>query len=144
MENLEQNFNIRQAVPFFMVTDMEASLQFYITGLGFMLKNTWTPRGEVEWCWLEREGVALMLQQYRKEDPKSSMPKGGGLSICFQCHDALALYKEFVSKGLSPKEPFVGNNLWDVSITDPDGYHLHFESPTDVPEETNYSEWFKK
>jgi len=143
MESSNQNFNIRQAVPFFMVTDMDVSLQFYTDGLGFTLKNTWTPRGEVEWCWLEREGAALMLQKYRKEDPKSTMPKGIGLSIWFQCQDSLALYKEFVSKGLHPGEPFVGNNLWDVSITDPDGYHLHFESPTDVPEETKYSDWVK-
>jgi lactoylglutathione lyase len=42
-----------------------------------------------------------------------------------------------------PKEPFVGNQLWDVALSDPDGYRLHFESPTDVPEETRYSEWIK-
>jgi len=36
--------------------------------------------------------------------------------------------------------PFVGNNLWVTSFTDPDGYRLDFESPTDVPEETVYSE----
>ena len=34
--------------------------------------------------------------------------------------------------------PFVGNGLWVTSVTDPDGYHLYFESPTEVPEETIY------
>jgi hypothetical protein len=29
-------------------------------------------------------------------------------------------------------------------MTDPDGYGLHFESPTDVPEETTYSEWLRQ
>jgi hypothetical protein len=67
--------------------------------------------------------------------------KGAGVAICLQCVDALALYHEFLSRGLTPKEPFVGNHLWDVSLNDPDGYSLHFESPTDVPEETIYSEW---
>ena len=110
-------------------------------GLGFTLKNTWTPRGKIEWCWLEREGVALMLQAYREDNPNLTATKGVGLSIWFQCTDALALYHEFISKGLAPKEPFVGNQLWDVSMTDPDGYSLHFESPTDAPEETMYSKW---
>ena len=30
--------NVKQAVPFFMVTDMEKSLAFYRDGLGFELK----------------------------------------------------------------------------------------------------------
>jgi hypothetical protein len=55
----------------------------------------------------------------------------------------LALYHEFTAKGVEIKEPFVGNNLWVVNFPDPDGYILDFESPTDVPEETTYSEWFK-
>jgi hypothetical protein len=33
--------------------------------------------------------------------------------------------------------------MWVVAFPDPDGYRLDFESPTDVPEETMYSEWFK-
>lgn len=42
------------------------------------------------------------------------------------------------SGGLTPRRPFVGNALWVVDITDPDGYRLEFESPTDMPEETEY------
>jgi len=30
-----------------------------------------------------------------------------------------------------------------VAFPDPDGYRLDFESPTDVPEETIFSAWFK-
>jgi lactoylglutathione lyase len=118
---MEAKPNIKQAVPFFMVTNMDASLHFYVAGLGFTLKNTWTPRGKIEWCGLEREGVALMLQEYREGNPNFTATKGAGLSICFQCADALSPYHEFISKGLAPKEPFVGNQLWDVSLTDPDG-----------------------
>ena len=62
------------------------------------------------------------------------------MSLWFQCEDALALYDEFRSRGIETAEPFVGNSLWDVKLTDPDGYNLHFESPTDVPEETKLSE----
>jgi lactoylglutathione lyase len=65
--------------------------------------------------------------------------RGVGTSLWFQCNDAVALYHEFQSRGLSPQEPFVGNAMWDTLIIDPDGYRLHFESPTDVPEETKLS-----
>jgi lactoylglutathione lyase len=136
--------NIRLAVPFFMVSDMEASLKFYVEKLGFKMTIEWTPLEKIEWCWLQRDDVSIMLQEPRnrdKFDPEG--PQGKGVSICFQCADALALYHEFTAKGVEIQEPFVGNNLWVVAFPDPDGYRLDFESPTDVPEETTYSAWFK-
>jgi lactoylglutathione lyase len=63
--NSTSNVNVKQAVPFFMITDMANSLKFYIKGLGFELKNKWEPRGTIEWCWLQLENAALMLQEYR-------------------------------------------------------------------------------
>lgn len=130
--------NVRLAVPFFMVEYIDASLHFYIDGLGFRKTKDWMPRGVVEWCWLELEGVALMLQMYRAENALEGR-RGAGVSVCFQCEDALALYRTFIARGLSPKRPFVGNNMWVVSLVDPDGYRLDFESPTDVPEETEFN-----
>jgi len=35
--------NVKQAVPFFGVTNMESSLRFYVDGLGFKMKNCWIP-----------------------------------------------------------------------------------------------------
>ncbi len=66
------------------------------------------------------------------------MPRAGvGVSVCFMCDDALALYRETQAKGLkTEKKPFVGNNLWVVHFKDPDGYDIYFESPTDAPEES--------
>jgi len=136
--------NIRLAVPFFGVRDMEASLKFYMENLGFTMTNKWAPRDKIEWCCLQRDDVSLMLQEWRdKEKFDREGPKGKGMSICFQCADALALYHEFRSRGIDIGEPFVGNNMWVVAFKDPDGYRLDFESPTDVPEETKYSDWFK-
>jgi lactoylglutathione lyase len=138
--------NIRLLAPFFLVTDMEKSLQFYIQGLGFKITNQWTPRGKIEWCWLERELVALMLQEPAKKDHlihTSPAKKGFGVSITFQCQDALALYHEFKNRSLNVSDPFVGNGMWVFQVHDPDGYLLEFESLTDVPEETNYKDWFK-
>ena len=131
--------NVKQVVPFFRVADMERSMRFYIEGLGFGMKHKWIPDDRIRWCWLELGGAALMLQEYRRESPnfpQSQGPLGLGVSLCFQCADALVLYHEYLERGLSPSEPFVGNQMWVTSLKDPDGYILEFESSTDVPEET--------
>ena len=65
---------------------------------------------------------------------------GAGVSINFICRDALALYREFRSRGVDAKRRFVGNGMWVTSMTDPDGYALHFESVTDAAEESEYVE----
>ena len=125
-----------------MVSNMEISMEFYVK-LGFEQKMDWKPNGRTEWCWLERGKVALMLQEYSK-DFHPTGTSGQGVSICFMCDDALKLYHEFLQNGLSPEEPFVGNNMWVTSLQDPDGYRLDFESATDVAEETTYSDWLEK
>ena len=138
--------NLSLTVPFFMVKDMDVSLQFYLDKLGFSLTRQWTPLGKIEWCWLQRDSVALMLQQPRDTGHwLYNLPQPGkGISTCFQCRDALALYHEFTAKGVKIQEPFVGNNMWVVAFDDPDGYRLDFESATNVEEETMYSEWVNR
>jgi lactoylglutathione lyase len=133
--------NVKQAVPFFHVTNIEASLRFYVEGLGFVLTNKWTPEGRIEWCWLELDDVALMLQEYRRDGQPRGVPEGPlgqGVSICFMCTDTLAIYHDLISRGVTAQQPYVGNGLWVTSVTDPDGYRLDFESPTDEPEDTIY------
>lgn len=139
--------NVKQAVPFFGVTNMEASLKFYAGGLGFTMKHSWipdraedNPDGRIRWCWLERGEAALMLQEWLPaRRPAGAL--GAGVSVCFMCEDALALHREFKSRGVQPrKRPFVGNRLWVVPLTDPDGYRIEFESPTDAPEESELEE----
>src|SRR6202034_814731 len=143
--------NVKQAVPFFGVTNMEASLRFYVDGLGFKMKRWWIPDqinhqddyepdGKIRWCWLELGEAAIMLQEFLPErKPKDVL--GTGVNVCFQCEDALALYRDFKSRGIQTrKRPTVGNRLWVVAVTDPDGYRMEFSSPTDAPEDTELEE----
>lgn len=135
--------NLKQVVPFLGVTDVERSMRFYIDGLGFVMKHQWVPDGKLRWCWLTRGGASLMLQEFVKEGHGGLRPEGTlgqGVSLCFQCEDAVALHREFRSRGVDAAEPFVGNAMWVTVLSDPDGYKLDFESPTDVPEETKLSE----
>ena len=134
--------NVRQAVPFLAVSNMERSLAFYLDGLGFLMTKKWIDEGKLRWCWLQVGGAALMLQEFRKQGHNSWTPQGKvgeGVTICFICEDALAFYRQAVSRGIQARRPFVGNAMWVTNVSDPDGYELSFESPTDVPEETEFS-----
>lgn len=134
--------NVRMAVPFLGVKDIEASLRFYVDGLGFAMRKCWAPEGRVRWCWLELDQTALMLQEYWKDGHPGGVPDGPlgqGACICFMCADAIAVYNAALARGLAPAVPYVGNGLWVTSFTDPDGYRLDFESPADQPEATVYT-----
>lgn len=133
--------NVREAVPFFAVAEVEASLRFYVDGLGFRLEQKWIDRGRLRWCMVRREGAAVMLQQFATEGRDSwraAGPVGEGVRICFMCTDAIAIYEELRSPRLDPTQPVVANGLWVTSITDPDGYRLDFESPTDALEDSRH------
>ena len=132
---------VTQAVPFFNVTDIEASLRFYVDGLGFVLTNHWSPAGRIRWCWLQLDKVALMLQEYVRDGDADVPPRpsGQGVSICLFCENAVEIYRDLISRGIPATRPFVGNGLWVTTVTDPDGYRLDFESPTDVLEDTVYA-----
>jgi lactoylglutathione lyase len=136
--------NLREVVPFLLVRSMERSLAFYVERLGFATRHRWVVDDRVRWCWLNRGGASLMLQEVAPPGAEGHRPldhAGEGVSTVFLCEDAPALYREFTGRGAAAEQPFVGNGLWVTVLRDPDGYKLDFESPTDVPEDTRLSGW---
>jgi lactoylglutathione lyase len=135
--------NVKQVVPFLCVSSMERSVRHYVDGLGFAIKHKWAVDGRLRWCWMSLGGASLMLQQFPTEGHDSWKPAGTvgeGVSLYFICQDAVAFYRELVSRGIQASEPQVGNGMWVTGIKDPDGSQLFFESVTDTPEETRLSE----
>ena len=135
--------NVRQAVPLFAVSNIQESVRYYVDGLGFEMTRKWMNEGHLRWCWLQHGDAALMLQEFRSEGHDSWVPQGKvgeGVSICFVCGDALAIYRDVISKGIKASKPFVGNGMWVTSLSDPDGYRIEFESATDIPEDTEFVE----
>lgn len=131
--------NVKQAVPFFNMTNIEASVRFYVEGLGFQMTKQWVDDGKLRWCWLEIGNAALMLQEFHPANvPTEKL--GVGVSVCFICEDALTIYREAKARGLAATKPFVGNAMWVTSLADPDGYRIDFESYTDAPEESELEE----
>ncbi len=131
--------NVKQAVPFFRVSNIDESVRYYVEGLGFEMTGKWIDEGKLRWCWLARGGAALMLQEFWKDGHHANVPEGKlgqGVSVCFICEDALAIYREVTSRGIKASIPYVGNGMWVTTLSDPDGYRIEFESYTDVPENT--------
>jgi lactoylglutathione lyase len=137
------NANVKDVVPFLCVSSMEESLRYYLDGLGFTIKHKWVVDEKVRWCWLVLGGAALMLQEFPNAGHDSWVPEGKvgeGMSLWFQCEDAIAIYREVTARAIAASEPQVGNSMWDTTLIDPDGYRLHFDSRTDTPEDTKLSE----
>jgi lactoylglutathione lyase len=136
--------NVTAVVPLLMVSNMERSLAFYVEGLGFTIQNRWVPDGRLRWCWMSLGGAALMLQEAvasSREKMAAAGVLGNGVSLNFSCSDALAIYRDAANRDIHTlREPQVGNLSWEVSYADPDGYRIHFSSPTDLPEETLLSD----
>lgn len=133
--------SIKQAVPFLKVSDMQASIGFYVDGLGCEIRDKWEPDGKLRWCWLTLGKAAIMLQQFPTSGHDSWTPSGKvgeGVTIVFICEDALRIYDEVRARGLDASRPFVSNGMWLTSLSDPDGYRLDIESDTDVPEGTRW------
>ena len=134
---------VREVVPFLAVAELQASLAFYVDGLGFAMEGKWVDEGVLRWCRLRRGGASLMLQQFRTsghDARRFTSAKGEGVELCFFCADAVAFYRAVRERGIAATEPQVGNAMWVTEMTDPDGYRLLFESPTDVAEETKLSQ----
>ena len=134
--------NVQQAVPFFRVSSTETSLRFYVDGLGFEMTKKWTPDGDgkVRWCWLQHGNAAIMLQEYRKEAPTPGFRKASGRRFhLLPVQGRSGSLQTFEARKIEAQRPFVGNAMWITSVQDPD-YKLEFESYTDVPEETVFSE----
>jgi lactoylglutathione lyase len=135
--------NVTEAIPFFRVSNIEVSVRYYAEGLGFRMTNTWIVDGRLRWCSLKLGGASLMLQEFPKEGHDSWVPQakvGEGMTICFVCKDAIAIYRQAIRKGLKASRPFVGNAMWVTELKDPDGYRISFESPTDEPEDSELRE----
>jgi lactoylglutathione lyase len=132
---------VHEVVPFLHPVSMEKSLAFYRDLLGFRIALAWPSNDDVRWCRLEHGHAALMLQQpgdLHQRPAGTSL--GQGLSLTFTCSNALAVYDAVVDAGVVVEEPMVGNHMWVVTLCDPDGCRIEFESPTLDPEESKLSD----
>ena len=113
------------------VTDVEASLRFYVNRLGFTNPWRYEEDGRVRVAQAERQGCALILADQWPEKV------GKGL-IFISLNDTAeaqiaaldALRAEFEAKGVPVKDGRWGYRI--VVVDDPDGNQLFFNYPKEI------------
>ena len=122
------------ARPVLHVTDVEASLRFYVNRLGFTSSWRYEEDGRVRVAQAERQGCALILADHWPEKV------GKGLmfisvNVVPETREAEiaaldALRAEFEAKGVAVKEGSWGYRL--LVVDDPDGNQLFFNYPNEI------------
>ena len=121
------------ACPVFHVTDVEASLRFYVNQLGFTSPWQYKEAGTVEVARVERQGCALILANHWPEKV------GKGLmfiSLNVESREAAiaaldSLRAELQAKDVPVKEGSWGHRL--LVVDDPNGNQLFFNYPNQAP-----------
>jgi len=123
------------ARPVLHVRDVEASLRFYMTQLGFTSPWRYEEDGRVRVAQVDRESCAIILAD--------TWPEKIGKGLIFISlnleREAMvaaldALREEFESRGAAVREGTWGYRL--VVVDDPDGNQLFFNYPSETPSGT--------
>ena len=121
------------ARPVLHVTDVEASLRFYVDRLGFTSSWRYEDGGKARVAQVDRQGCALILAEHWPE----KVGKGLmfiSLNVEPETHDAAvaaldALRAEFESRGVLVKEGHWGYRV--LVVEDLDGNQLFFNYPNE-------------
>ena len=121
------------ARPIFSVTDVEASLRFYMDHLGFTTSWRFDEAGKAYVAQVDRQGCAIILSNHWPE----KIGKGllfVSLNVEPPTHKAATaaldeLRAELESKGVAVKDGWWGYRL--LVVDDPDGNQLLFNYPNE-------------
>ena len=122
------------ARPVLHVTDVEASLRFYVNGLGFTSPWRYEENGRARVAQVERQGCRLILADTWAE----KIGKGLmfiSVNVEQETREAAvaaldALRAELETKGVPVKEGWWGYRL--LIVDDPDGNQLFFNYPNEI------------
>ena len=120
--------------PFFIVSDVSATIAFYETKLGFETSFR-QPDNKPFFAILQRDGAMLFVKSGNaapQPDPTRD-PEMRWDAYCF-APDPDALDAEFAGRGVTFSKPLkdTTDGLRGFEITDPDGYVLFFGRPREM------------
>ena len=119
------------ARPVLHVTDVEASLLFYVNRLGFTIAWRYDEDGRAHVAQVDRQGCALILADtWPEKIGKGLMFISLNVEPVTQVAALDALRAELEAKGVSVKEDSWGYRL--LVIDDPDGNQLFFNYPNET------------
>lgn len=120
--------NLIGSAPYFVVSDLAASLDYYCDVLGFTRPRLW---GEPpNFAMPDRDGFIIMLKRVKnKEFIQPNRTRGGYWDAYIWVRDAEALYNEFAAKGAEFAYGLTHQHEYDnieFAVYDPDGYFIAF------------------
>ena len=124
------NRNLESISPFFIVTDLNASISHYIERFGFQL-DFQGPHDGPYYAGVSREGARVMLKAIAPEvlpQPNHTRHPWARWDAYVYTLNPDTLYEEFSRRGASfvKKLSFIDDGLWGFEVTDGDGYVLAF------------------
>ncbi|HSI87918.1 MAG TPA: glyoxalase superfamily protein [Pyrinomonadaceae bacterium] len=129
------SIQISYLTPLIQVFDMSRSLKFYRDILGFTVNMDSGNADDSSWVWITKDGTHLMLNdQYEPgcgpaAPPNERVKWHKDTCLFLGCDDLEGVYKYLKAKGLDLQPPSVTSyGMKQLSLTDPDGYHLCFQS----------------
>ena len=124
----DQAVKLLRCAPYFPVSNVEQSMTFYLSVLGFRCEySAGTP---LEFAICSRDGLAIMLRKV--VEPERIVPnekQGGTWDVFFWVNDADALHLEFQSKGAEiVYGPLIQEayHMKEFAVRDADGHVLGF------------------
>ena len=119
------------ARPVLHVADVEASLRFYVNGLGFTSPWRYDEDGRAHVAQVDRQSCALILADtWPEKIGKGLMFISLNVEPVTQGAELDALRTEFEAKGVPVKEGSWGYRL--LVVDDPDGNQLFFNYPNET------------
>ena len=128
---------LNSIAPFFVVDDLQSSLDFYRSKLGFEVVHSGGGDGENDrdfWGIVQRDGVMIMLKAIAPgihPQPNCSRHEWARWDAYIHTSDPDSLYREFVERAVPMHRPLedTGDGLRAFEIKDNSGYVLCFGRP---------------
>ena len=122
--------NLTSISPFFIVTDLQASIAHYIERFGFTLEFQ-GPADHPYYGQVSRDGIGIMLKAIVPEVlpcPNHTRHEWARWDASIYTRDPDTLFDEFTHRGASFVKPlsFIDTGLWGFEVADVDGYVLAF------------------
>jgi catechol 2,3-dioxygenase-like lactoylglutathione lyase family enzyme len=119
--------------PFFIVSNIDDSVKFYVNKLGFEVWYT-GPDDSPFWAMVGRGAVSIMLKAIAddiKPVPNHTRHEWARWDAYISTEDPDALFEEYSLAGATFRQPILddGDGLRGFEVTDADGYVLFFGRP---------------
>ena len=125
--------NLDYVSPFFIVTNLQTSVSFYVDKLGFEIRYT-GPEDDPYFAIVGRDNISIMLKEIApgiNAVPNNTRHKWARWDAYVSAADPDRLFEEYCSKNVEFRQPLKDDSdgLRGFEVGDADGYVLFFGRP---------------